>query len=87
MKVDTLLIVPNLMGCWAAMSHLPVKAVQELLYHASLYAIGSKPPRHTRGEQTNFAPTVCSQKILLTVIASTKLRTYFLSLVGRCVLV
>ena len=39
--VDASLILPSFMRCWSAMlSQLPIKAVHELSYHASLYTIG-----------------------------------------------
>ena len=38
------------MRYWAAMlTQLPIKAVQELSYHASLYTIGARAPKHMQG--------------------------------------
>ena len=49
-EVDAIFIVPRFMRYWAAMlKQLPIKAVQELSYHASLYSIGSRAPSHMQG--------------------------------------
>ena len=49
-KADAILTVPKFMHRWAAMlRQLPIKAVQELSYHASLYTIGSRAPSTCRG--------------------------------------
>ena len=53
------------------LKHLPVKAVQELLYHASLYAIGSETPRHMQDvNKFIFVLTACPILFRLMVIAS-----------------
>ena len=49
-KVDAILVVPKFMQYWAAMlRQLPINAVQELSYHASLYTIGSRAPKQLQG--------------------------------------